>query len=175
MARGEAKETTVVTVRRERCWTYSGVTAELEFLFLLIRKLLILLLLTRLQLAFRISRWKLVPPTIYSVSDSTMIRCSDSPTLSGRQGAQSAQRWTVFHQGGPRAALHANQLRVIRRAAQHPVHPHGQLAGHGDFRHRGPTTKLQTLIHPLQLRDRSAPPCDPLPPTTTASSGCLAC
>src|SRR6266851_6264436 len=80
--------------------------AELEF-FLLIGKLLMLLLLTRLQLAFRILRWKLVPPTIYSVS-GTMIRCSDS-RLFGRQGAQSAQRWTVFHQGGPRAALHANQ------------------------------------------------------------------
>jgi hypothetical protein len=57
-------------------------SAELEFLFLLIRRLLILLLLTRLQLAFRILRWKLVPPTIYSVS-GTMIRCSDSPTLRG--------------------------------------------------------------------------------------------
>src|SRR5712692_9733787 len=121
--------------------------AELEF-FLLIGKLLMLLLLTRLQLAFRIWRWKLVPPTIYSVS-GTMIRCSDS-RLFGRQGAQSAQRWTVFHQGGPRAALHANQLRVIRRAAQHPVHPHGQLASHGNLRHRGPTAKLQTLIHAFQ-------------------------
>jgi hypothetical protein len=27
------------------------------------------------------------------------------PDSSGRQGAQSAQRWTVFHQGGPRATL----------------------------------------------------------------------
>jgi len=55
-----------------------------SFWFLLIRKLLMLLsfLLTRPQLAFRISRWKLVPPTIYSVF-STMIRGSDSPTLRG--------------------------------------------------------------------------------------------
>ena len=35
----------------------------------------------------------LVPPTIYSVTlVPTMIRCSDFPTFSGRQGAQSAQR-----------------------------------------------------------------------------------
>ena len=57
-----------------------------RFLFLLrgefLTLLLLLFLLTQPQLAFRISRWKLVPPTIYSVL-STMIRCSDSPTLRG--------------------------------------------------------------------------------------------
>jgi len=58
------------------------VVALNSFSFLLIGKNLILLLLTRPQLAFRIPRWKLVPPTIYSVF-STMIRCSDSPTLRG--------------------------------------------------------------------------------------------
>jgi len=44
--------------------------------------MLLLFLLTRPQLAFRIVRWKLVPPTIYSVF-STMLRCSDSSTLRG--------------------------------------------------------------------------------------------
>ena len=85
-------------------------------------------------------------PSIRSLTSDhdSLFRLPDS---SGRQGAQSAQRWTVFHQGGPRAALHANQLRITRRAAQHPVHPHGQLAGHGHFGHRSPTAKLQTLIH----------------------------
>src|SRR5436853_6878544 len=41
---------------------------------------------------------------------------------SREQGAQSAERWTRIHQGGPRAALPANQLRVICSTTQHPVH-----------------------------------------------------
>jgi hypothetical protein len=42
---------------------------------------------------FRITRWNLVPPTIYPVTRlPTMIRCFRLPDCSGRQDAQSAQR-----------------------------------------------------------------------------------
>ena len=108
-----------------------------------------LLLLTRPQLAFRILQWKLVPPTIYSVSGA-MIRCSDSPTLRGGKAPNQPSDGLFSTRVAHGAALHANQLRVIRRAAQHPVHPHGQLASHGNLCHRGSTAKLQTLIHAFQ-------------------------
>jgi len=52
----------------------------------------------------------------------------------------------LLHQGGPRAALHANQLRVIHLATQHPVHPHRQFPGDGDFRHAAATTQPEPLI-----------------------------
>ena len=60
------------------------VALSLAVLFLLIRKplLLLLLLLIATSARFQNPGWKLVPPTIYSVSYfPTMIRCSDSPSL----------------------------------------------------------------------------------------------
>ena len=47
---------------------------------------------------------------------------------------------------GPRAALHANQPRVIGSTSQHPVHTHGQLARDGYFRHCVSSTEFQALI-----------------------------
>ena len=68
------------------------------------------------------------------------------PDFSGRRGAQSAKRWIVLHQGGPRATSHANQLRVIHLATQHPVHAHRQFPGDRHVRHAAATTQPQSLI-----------------------------
>jgi len=69
------------------------------------------------------------------------------PDLSrGGKAPNQANDVLLAHQGAPRAALHANQLRVIRRAAQHPVHPYRQLAGDRDLRHSAAPPQLQPLV-----------------------------
>jgi hypothetical protein len=52
----------------------------------------------------------------------------------------------LLHQGGPRAALHANQLRITGPAAQHPVHPYRQLSGDRDLGYATAPAQLQSLI-----------------------------
>ncbi len=95
------------------------------------------------RLAFRILRWNLVPPTIYpALENQIMIRCPNFPTLREGKAPNQSNDELLRHQGGPRAALHANQLRVIGLAAQHPIHPHGQLASDGDLSYTGASPQL---------------------------------
>ncbi len=90
---------------------------------------------------------RLVPPTIYPVSRLLiMIRCSDSPTSQGGKAPNQADDELLLHQGAPRAALHANQLRVTGLAAQHPVHAHRQLSGDRNLGHAAAPAQLQSLI-----------------------------
>src|SRR5258708_33738005 len=63
----------------------------------------------------------------------TMIRCSDSPTNSGRQGAQSAQRCVTPSPGWPTGCLACEPAAHNWPGPQHPVHPYRQLAGDGDL------------------------------------------
>jgi hypothetical protein len=108
---------------------------------------LLLILLIRPRLASRIVQWKLVPLTIYPVSlPLIMIRCADSPTVRGGKAPNQPNDDLLLHQGGPRAALRANQLRITRLAAQHPVHPYSQLASDCDLGHAAATTQFQSLI-----------------------------
>jgi hypothetical protein len=67
-------------------------------------------------------------------------------------GAQSVCRWAPVHHVATRAEGHANQVRVVLRAAQHPVQSERQLAGHGHFGHAAGAPKLQALTTPPQLR-----------------------
>ena len=53
----------------------------------------------------------------------------------GGKAPNQANDVLLAHQGAPRAALHANQLRIMGRAAQHPVHPYRQLPGDCDLGH----------------------------------------
>jgi hypothetical protein len=75
-----------------------------------------------------------------------MIRCSDSSTTRGGKVPNQPNDDLRAHQGGPRAVLHANQLRVAGLAAQHPVHPYCQLSGDRDLRHTPAPAQLQSLI-----------------------------
>ena len=79
-------------------------------------------------------------------STPTMIRCSDSPTVQGGKAPNQPNDDLVLHQGGPRAALHANQLRVTALAAQHPVHAYRQLSGDRNLGHASASAQLQSLI-----------------------------
>ena len=97
--------------------------------------------------AFRILRWKLGSTSHLSgpcTSDhDSLFRL---PALPGGKAPNQPNGDLLLHQGGPRAALHANQLRIIGLAAQHPVHPYRQLPGDGDFGHAAAPAQLQSLI-----------------------------
>jgi hypothetical protein len=89
----------------------------------------------------------LIPPTIYPVTRlPTMIRVSDSPTAQGGKAPNQPNDELLLHQGGPRAALHANQLRITGLAPQHPVHSYRQLSGDRNLGHATAPAQLQSLI-----------------------------
>jgi len=95
----------------------------------------------------RILQWNSVPLTIYPVSPlPIMIRCADSPTPRGGKAPNQPNDDLLLHQGGPRAALRANQLRITGLAAQHPVHAYRQLAGDRNLGHAAAPAQLQSLI-----------------------------
>ena len=88
-----------------------------------------------------------VPPAIYSVTKlPIMIRCPDSRLHREARRSNQPNGDLLLHQGGPRAALHANQLRVVHLATQHPVHAHRQFPGDGDLRYAAATTQPEPLI-----------------------------
>lgn len=64
----------------------------------------------------------------------------------GGKAPNQANDVLLAHQGAPRAALHANQLRIIGLAAQHPVHPYRQLPGDRNLSHATAPAQLQPLI-----------------------------
>ena len=75
-----------------------------------------------------------------------MIRCSDFPDFfQGGKAPNQPNDELLRHQGGPRAALHANQLRITGLAAQHPVHPYRQLSGDRNLGHATAPAQLQSL------------------------------
>jgi hypothetical protein len=117
-------------------------------LLLLLFLFLPLLLLIRPRLAFRIARWNIGSTNHLSdhfTSDHDSL--FELPDLSrGGKAPNQANDVLLAHHGAPRAALHANQLRVIRRAAQHPVHPYRQLSGDGDFRDSAAAAQLESLV-----------------------------
>ena len=63
------------------------------------------------------------------------------PARPGGKALHQANGDLLLHQGAPRAALHANQLRVVHLATQHPVHPHRQFPGDRDLRYAAATTQ----------------------------------
>ena len=74
-------------------------------------------------------------PSIRSLLLQIMIRYPDSPTARGGKVPHQQYGELLRHQGAPRAALHANQLRITGLAAQHPVHANRQLAGDRNLGH----------------------------------------
>ena len=118
-----------------------------KVLFLVLLLLLLLILAHGPRLAFRIVQWNSVPLTIYPVSRlPIMIRYTDSPTPRGGKAPNQATDQLLRHQSAPRAALHANQLRVTALAAQHPVHAYRQLAGDRNLAHAATAALFQALI-----------------------------
>ena len=81
-----------------------------------------------------------------------MIRCSNFPPVRKGKAPNQSNDDLRPHQGAPRAALHANQLRVTSLAAQHPVHPYRQLSGNRDLGHAIAAAQLQALLVLLQFR-----------------------
>jgi len=101
----------------------------------------------RPRLASRILRWKLGSTShLFGHLLPTMIRDSDSPTFWGGKAPNHSNDELLRHQAAPRAALHANQLRITGLATQHPVHPYRQLAGDGDLSHATAPAQLESLI-----------------------------
>ena len=64
----------------------------------------------------------------------------------GGKAPNQANDVLLAHQGAPRAALHANQLRITCRAAQHPVHPYRQLSSDRNLGHATAPAQFQSLI-----------------------------
>lgn len=108
---------------------------------------LLLFLLMRPRPAFQnpaVERWFHQPSirSLYCDHDS-LFRL---PDCSGGKAPNQPNDDLLLHQGGPRAALHANQLRITGLATQHPVHSYRQLSGDCDFGHATAPAQLQALI-----------------------------
>src|SRR5713226_1900111 len=104
----------------------------------------------------------------------TMIRCSDSPTVSGRQGAQSGQRCLTGPPGCPSGCLACEP--AARNwpgcaASSTSVPPTSGPWRPLPLRSRGATSVADNLA---AVRSPDAPPCVRLRLTTNASWDCLA-
>ena len=123
----------------------------------------------------RILRWNFGSPTIYPVTPlPTMIRCSDSPTCSGRQGAQSGQRCLTGPPGCPSGCLACEPAAHNwpgRAASSTSVPP--TFSPSRPWPRHCPGAASGADSHAV-TRCPTAPPCGRPLPAASASSGCLA-
>src|SRR5579859_7485046 len=117
-----------------------------------------------------------VPPAIDSIHiRRTMIFLYEHPTMLGGRAPNQSDGLACADQGHPRAALHANDLRIRCAAPQHPVESYSQLARH---RHSGHVLRLlvaEGVNNTCETQGHSGPLSVKLAPAACAENHCPAC